>query len=225
MRRDKVTRVTTAWAWLALSGAAACGGDAVDPPVPAGPGSEKTEILTPDAEPLPGESECRVTKVTGIPVPAAVHVTVCEPVPYETNPPSGGAHWPVWAAFKKYTAPVPREMYVHDMEHGAVVLSYRCDGSCPQREALEKVFDDALADPLCVSGGAGPKARLVLTPDPELDTPIAASAWGATYAATCIDEKSLAAFVSEAYGKGPEKTCAAGVDLEQPDAGPNCDGG
>jgi hypothetical protein len=61
----------------------------------------------------------------------------------------------------------------------------------------------------------------VLTPDPDLDTPIAASAWGATYTATCIDTASLAAFVSEAYGKGPETTCANGEDLEVT-GGPAC---
>ena len=142
-------------------------------------------------------------------------MTTCTGVAYETNPPSGVEHWGTWAAFKKYTSPVPREMYVHAMEHGAVVLSYRCEGTCPEVvAALEKVFDEAAGDPLCLSAGAGPKARLVLTPDDKLDTPIAASAWGATYTATCIDTPSLAAFVKDAYARGPEQTCYNGHDIE-----------
>lgn len=178
-------------------------------------GPAKTEVLTPNAPPLPGQTECRVEITTNIPVPAAVHVATCTPVKYETNPPAGGNHWGVWAAFKKYTLTVPREMYVHDMEHGAVVLSYRCDTDCPEVvAALGKVFDEAAGDPLCVSAGSGPKARLVLTPDPNLQTPIAASAWGATYTATCLDTTSLAEFVSANYGKGPETTCYAGQDLD-----------
>jgi hypothetical protein len=198
-----------------------CGED--EGPAPYGP--EKTEVLTPDAPPLPGESECRVVKVTGIEVPSAVHVALCDAVKYATNPPAGGDHWGTWAAFEKYAMPLPREVYVHDMEHGAVVLSFRCADACPEVvAALEKVFDEAAGDPLCVSSGAGPKARLVLTPDPDLPTPIAASAWGATYTATCIDTASLAAFVAEAYGRGPEKTCAAGVDFEAPGATPLCGG-
>jgi hypothetical protein len=152
---------------------------------------------------------------TNIAIPSALHVATCTPITYATNPPSGGNHWGQWAAFKKYTLAVPREMYVHDLEHGAVVLSYRCDDECPDVVAmLEKVFDEAAGDPLCLSSGTTPKARLILTPDPKLDTPIAASAWGATYTATCIDTASLAKFVSANYGKGPETTCYAGQDLE-----------
>ncbi|MDC0743386.1 DUF3105 domain-containing protein [Polyangium mundeleinium] len=205
---------------LVSLGVVGCGEDA--PPVgPTGPA--QTEVLTPDATPLPGETECRVVKTTNIPVASASHVALCTDVSYETNPPSGGNHWGQWAAFKKYTTPVPREMYVHDLEHGAVVLAHRCDGACPEVvEALEEVFDEAAADPLCLSAGAGPKARLVLTPDADLDTPIAAAAWGATYTATCLDKASLAAFVAEAYGKGPEDICYDGVDIET--APPNCGG-
>jgi len=205
-------RDALACALVASLVASGCGEDA--PPLgPTGPA--ETEVLTPDAPPLPGQSACRVVKTTNIPVASANHVALCSDVAYTTNPPSGGDHWGQWAAFKKYTTPVPREMYVHDMEHGAVVLSYRCDEACPDVvAALEKVFDEATADPLCLSAGAGPKARLVLTPDAELEAPIAAAAWGATYTATCIDTASLAAFVAEVYGKGPEDTCYDGVDVE-----------
>jgi hypothetical protein len=199
---------------LYLTVAGACGlvgcSDDVGPTGPA-----ETKVLHPDAAPLPGETTCEVVEVTNIPVKSATHVPDCTSVAYGTNPPSGGDHWGEWAAFRKYTQPVQREMYVHDMEHGAVVLAFRCEGSCPEVETtLGQVFDEASADPLCVSNGAGPKARLVLTPDPKLDTPIAAMAWGATYTATCIDKASLAAFVADRYGKGSETTCAAGIDVE-----------
>lgn len=209
--RSVVASISTALLVVSVLPIAGCGGE--EPSVPTGP--KNTVTLTPDAPPLPGQTECRVVMTTNIVVPAAVHVATCTPVTYETNPPSGGNHWGTWAAFKKYTLTVPREMYVHDMEHGAVVLSYRCDGACPEVvSALEKVFDEAMGDPLCVSAGGTAKARLVLTPDPNLDTPIAASAWGATYTATCIDTASLAEFVSANYGKGPEDTCFGGQDLD-----------
>jgi hypothetical protein len=190
---------------------AGCGGD--EPTTPSGP--KNTEVLTPNAPPLPGQTECRVVMTTNIAISSAVHVPTCTPVTYATNPPSGGDHWGQWAAFKKYKVTVPRETYVHNLEHGAVVLSYRCDDDCPEVvAALEKVFDEAAGDPLCVAAGGTPKARLLLTADPKLDTPIAASAWGATYTATCIDTASLAKFVSANYGKGPESTCYDGQDIE-----------
>src|SRR5262249_22422195 len=162
-----------------------------------------------DAEPLPGETDCEVVITTGIAVSGATHVPLCTPVEYATNPPSGGNHWGVWAAFKEYTSVIPREVYVHDMEHGAVVLAYRCESACPEVvQALRDTMEGAASDALCfVVAPGGVAARIVITADPKLDTPIAAAAWGATYTATCIDKESLAKFVAGAYGKGPEHTC------------------
>ena len=118
---------------------------------------------------------------------------------------------------------MPRPMYVHDMEHGAVVLAYRCASGCPDVvAALEHVRSAVAPDPKCE--GMGVSARVVLTPDPELPTPIAAAAWRATYTATCIDEPSLSSFAAETYGKGPEDFCSPGLQLG--DGGSGCaDGG
>src|SRR6185503_11284240 len=146
--------------------------------------------LTPDAAPLPGESACKVVITTGIPVTAATHVPICTSVEYATNPPSGGDHWPVWAAFGKYTTEVPREMSVHDLEHGAVVVSYRCKDACPEViKALGDVIDSSV-DSFCATESP-PITRAILTPDPAIPTPVAVAAWGATYVATCLDPASL----------------------------------
>ena len=189
------------------------------------PSTPVVETLHPDAEPLPGEAECTVVTTTGIPVSSAIHVPLCTKVKYATNPPSGGDHWEKWVSFKEYAAPVPREMYVHSMEHGAVILSYRCDDGCPEIvDALREVRDGLTIDPKCVQY-AGTPTRIVITPDPELDTPIAASAWGATYTATCIDKASLASFIAKTYAKTYEDICFPGVDVSVPGAGPMCDRG
>ncbi len=193
--------------------AAACGDDPTAMGV--------TTTLHPGAPPLPGESECTVTEVTEIPETSAAHLATCTAITYATNPPSGGDHWAVWAAFKKYDQPIPREMLVHDLEHGAIALLYRCAGECPDVvAALTKVFD-GMADPLCLMVPGGPPARMILAPDPELPTPIAAAAWGATYTATCIDVPSLQAFANAHYAQGPENLCTNGVD---PLAMPPCGG-
>ncbi|WP_437491061.1 DUF3105 domain-containing protein [Sorangium sp. So ce1014] len=181
----------------------------------------------PDAPPLPGEAECKVVVQTGIRVTSAQHMPACTPVQYETNPPSGGDHWGLWAKYKRYEAEVPRELYVHNLEHGAIVLAYRCPSSgCAEVEAmLDEVRTEAASDPRCLTLPGGPEARLVMTPDSALDTPVAAAAWGATYTATCLDKPSLARFVADHYGKGPEDTCsdASAVDVDLPDGGaPSC---
>jgi hypothetical protein len=210
--------------------APSCGGAVLESGVDGGSDAGTVgvvETLHPSAEPLPGESECTVVKTTAIPVGPAVHLEYCTEIAYATNPPSGGDHWGTWAAFKEYSSPIPREVYVHDMEHGAVVLAYRCATACPEVvEMLREVVAEATSDPLCVQQPGGYAARLIITPDPELDTPVAAAAWGATYTATCLDKVSLAKFVAEVYGLGTEDTCYPGVDLEGPDPGvPACKGG
>jgi hypothetical protein len=196
------------------AGSGGGGGEGGSPPV--------VEVLHPDAPPLPGESECVVEITTGISSGAATHLPVCTPVDYPTNPPSGGPHWGQWAAFKQYTSPVPREMYVHDMEHGAVVLAYRCDGACPDvTDFFGEIYETRPADPLCVAGGQV-SHRLLVTPDPKLDVPVAAAAWGATYRATCLDRESLVEFIDAHYGQAPEKICGQGKDIEAADGGVVC---
>jgi len=166
---------------------------------------------TPDAAPLPGESECKVVEVSGIPVASGRHLDVCTAIDPATNPPSGGEHWPVWARYAEYTAPVPREMYIHNLEHGGVVITYRCKDPCPELvAALEGVFADA-TDPYCATMSP-PTPRLVLTPDANIPTPIAASAWHATYTATCLDPASLKNFIQSNIGQGSEMVCGGGVD-------------
>ncbi|MGK4005644.1 DUF3105 domain-containing protein [Sorangium sp. So ce1036] len=193
------------------------------------PGEAEIVTLFPDAAPLPGQTECKVVIRTGLTVSSAQHVSPCTPVQYATNPPSGGDHWAMWAAYKSYETPVPREIYVHSLEHGAIVLAYRCPPSgCAEVKALlEAVRAGAASDPRCLVSPGGPEARLVVTRDEALDTPVAAAAWGATYTATCLDEPSLVRFVADHYAAGPEDTCSllGAVDVDDPAGGaPSCGG-
>lgn len=183
-------------------------------------------VLTPDGEPLPGQGECKVTITTQLPNDGQTHVPICTEVEYSTNPPASGDHWPIWAAFGHYEQPVPREMLLHDLEHGAIVMAHDCEGECPEvLAAFDQVIDDFGVDTICVAGMSPPlvESRFVVTPDPELDAPIALSAWRATYVATCIDPPSLAEFVEAHYGAGPENLCAQGKDPADPSTGvPAC---
>ncbi len=163
------------------------------------------------------DASCAVT-IESPPLLAGVHVPIPSVVDWSSNPPSSGPHYPIWAAFKTFSTPVPRGYYVHDLEHGAVVLLYRCDvdaggdpgpGGCPDVVAsLEQVVAALPDDPLCTASGV--RVRAVITPDPLLDVPVAAAAWGWTYKADCLDLPSLEAFASEHYGKGTEQVCANG---------------
>ncbi len=64
----------------------------------------------------------------------AAHVPVGEQVTYQANPPASGSHWsqggvaPVAPGF--YETAVEEEQWLHNLEHGYVVVLYDCRGPC-----------------------------------------------------------------------------------------------
>jgi hypothetical protein len=147
------------------------------------------------------------------------HVPVCSVVDYHTNPPSSGDHYPIWAEYKSYTSPVPLGFLVHNLEHGAIVLTYNCavgdggQGECATEVAEASQMIAALpSDQECVSLGEGVSRRTVMSPDPDLDVRFAASAWGWTLRADCFDAAAFQAFALAHYKGGPEDLCEDGED-------------
>jgi hypothetical protein len=202
----------------ALSGA--CGGDdpEVDrssPPTDAGPDRVRAKpglAPTPPRAPAPGpvaDASCDYVIDAPTIVPSN-HVAESEPVAYVSNPPSSGPHYPRWANFQEFAQPVGDGYLVHAMEHGAVLLLYKCDpASCPPIvEALRAVRDAIPTDPAC---DPAIRVRVILAPRPELDVPVAAAAWGFTYKAGCVDAPSLSQFVTDHYAKAPENFCVPGA--------------
>jgi hypothetical protein len=142
------------------------------------------------------------------------HVSIGTPVMYDTNPPCAGDHWPVWAVWGTHSSPVPPEYFVHNLEHGGVVLLYNCPQGCPDiLLALECFVQSQPVDPLCASAGNGVDNRFVITPDPDLDGTWAAAAWGYYILSSepCVDVDALGQFVTAHYGNGREALCAQGL--------------
>ncbi len=176
----------------------------------AGGSSELRKVPGALAQPFHPDASCPVTIDTP-PLQPAIHVPIGTAIEWDSNPPSSGEHYPVWAAFGEYTSPVPRGYYVHDLEHGAIVFLYNCvDAGCPDVVAALRAASDAIPDDgLCA--GQGTRVRTVITPDPLLDAPVAAAAWGWTYVAECADLQTLTAFAIAHYGQGAETLCTPGA--------------
>lgn len=148
------------------------------------------------------------------PIEGFSHVPVCSPVSFATRPPSSGDHYPIWAAYQSYSSAVPEGFWVHDLEHGAIVITYNCPGGCASDVAAAQAFIDAQPDdPMCDPSAGDPRVRLVMTPDPGLDVKFAASAWGWTLRADCFDASAFGAFTAAHYGQGREAVCGQGEDL------------
>lgn len=182
-------------------------------------GSVQNVVVThPAAPPIPPATECTVVTAETTPTDR-FHVIECSSLTFDHTPPTYGNHYPVWADFKTYDAPVPWGYLVHSMEHGAVVLVYACASDCDEiADTLDRVRSESTRDPLC---NESTHTRVIVVPDSTLDVPIAAVAWGHIYRATCLDEESLRAFIDGSYAMGPENFCANGVDLS---ASNWCDG-
>jgi hypothetical protein len=103
---------------------------------------------------------------------ALKHTHVPGPVQYSVTPPVGGDHNAVWMNCGVYDKPVPTERAVHNLEHGAVWITYR--SSLPKAEVNQLV---AFFKSQSVVASTG--SRYVdLTPYPGLPAPIVASSWG-----------------------------------------------
>ena len=146
-----------------------------------------------------------------------IHVPICSYIQWPTNPPTSGEHYPIWGAYRSYDTPVPRGFYVHDMEHGGIVIAYNCQSGCAAEVAnLEAWLAARPADPACI---APVRARIVVTPDPLLDVRFAAAAWGFSLKSDCFDLDALGSFIDAHYAMAPENFCDDGIDPTSPDAG------
>jgi hypothetical protein len=123
-----------------------------------------------------------------------------EPVDYPQDPPAGGDHYPAWQKCQVYDEPIPNEPAVHSQEHGAVWLTYQPDLPEADVEALA-AFSDG-------------QRYVLISPYPDLDSPIVASAWGAQLRLDDVDDPRLPEFIARFAGNGPEPgaTCDSGLE-------------
>jgi Protein of unknown function (DUF3105) len=128
-----------------------------------------------------------------------------EAVTYDQSPPVGGDHHPTWLNCGVYTEPVPDELAVHSLEHGAVWVTYRPDLAAEQVATLT----DAIPD-----------TYMVLSPRDGLTAPVVASAWGSQIELTGVTDPRLEEFIKK-YRQGPQTpepgaSCTGGSDGDLP---------
>ncbi len=122
-------------------------------------------------------------------------------VEYEQSPPVGGNHNPVWTNCGVYTEAIPNENSVHSMEHGAVWITYNPDIGQAEIDKLTELV--------------GTRSYVLLSPYPDLDSPIAASAWGLQLKVDSADDARLGTFLDK-YIQGeqtrePGAACSGGI--------------
>jgi hypothetical protein len=122
------------------------------------------------------------------------HTHVPGPVTYSVTPPVGGNHNATWMNCGVYDKPVPVERAVHNLEHGAVWITYQ--SSLPKSEVNQLRTFFGRQTVLTPAGASG--SRYVdLTPYPGLPAPIVVSSWGFQLRLTSPTDPRLQEFVSK----------------------------
>ncbi|MEX8059310.1 DUF3105 domain-containing protein [Microbacterium sp. 16-032] len=123
-------------------------------------------------------------------------------VTYEQNPPAGGPHNPIWLNCGVYTQPQQNENAVHSMEHGAVWITYD-----PAR--VDQAGIDALKAVM-------PSSYALLSPYPDMDTPIAVSAWNHQLTLDDPNDPRITEFFTEYWrsqnAPEPNAACSGAID-------------
>lgn len=141
-----------------------------------------------------------------------VHVPVGTEVKYLTNPPTHGPHYAEWVKPGVYEIERDDRNLVHSLEHGYIVMSYRCsqgnmgnqgeatgsgevDEGCKQRkEQLSQVYEKK------------GKKKLIVVPKSNLDTIFALTAWSYIDKFDEFDQSRVEKFIDAHKDMGPEKT-------------------
>ena len=133
------------------------------------------------------------------PVVSRNHVPVGTTVNYPFNPPDGGDHYPIWLQpWGFYPTEQRREYWVHNLEHGAVVMLFNCPGGCPNDSAhLQAIMTSTPPDRYN-------EQRFIITPDSAMPHRFAAIAWGYRWQGDTIDETAIRCFISARYDMAPE---------------------
>ncbi|MHB1612780.1 MAG: DUF3105 domain-containing protein [Actinomycetes bacterium] len=137
------------------------------------------------------------------------HAHVAGPVTNSVIPPVGGDHSATWLDCGVYDRPVPAEKAVHDLEHGAVWITYR--PSLPAAEVAELRAFEARQPTVARTG-----SRYVdLSPYPGLHSAIVVSSWGFQLRVTAPADPRLQRFV-DTFRASPR---------DSPELGGPCTGG
>lgn len=117
---------------------------------------------------------------------------------YATTPPAYGQHHGVWWNCGTYEEPIPDHHAVHSLEHGAIWLTYQPDIDEGDLDVLRSLAD---------------QPDMLLSPYPDQESPIVATAWGRQIVMDEADESAINDFIRE-YMNDPQGPEPGGVCVQ-----------
>lgn len=185
---------------LLLASLAACGGGSDDNSTPTPAASVSPTVSAAGTpSPTPGSSPTLRNvqlDVQQFPNQGQEHLQFGEVYDdYNSNPPTSGPHSPVAADWGVYRNEVPKEVLVHDMEHGGVVVWYNCNAGQPLTTGQCTDLQTKLSTVVVGYIRAGRNA--VMSPYSGMDNRIALTAWTKLMVLDDFDETKVGAFIEQ----------------------------
>ena len=122
------------------------------------------------------------------------HLPVGQPYDfYNSDPPTSGPHSAQAADLGVHAEPVPKEMLVHNLEHGGVAVLYNCSAGVPLDEAGCQALHDELA--AIVQSNLSGRKLVLMAPYAGLEHRIALTAWRTLDTSDEFDAARVQAFI------------------------------
>jgi hypothetical protein len=130
---------------------------------------------------------------------------------YKSNPPVSGPHLETWVKPGIYEEPQLKGELLHSLEHGYVEIQYNCAPSADPKNASGSAQTDTPDCKALVKNltGLAQKAKLfklIVVPNPQIDSRIALAAWDHLDTFAVFDEKRINTFIDYYRDHGPEQT-------------------
>jgi hypothetical protein len=157
------------------------------------------------------------TSKNGPTAKALGHDHVPGPVTYAVTPPVGGDHNAQWMNCGIYSQAVPNERAVHNLEHGAIWITYLPSLPAQEVSALRAFVEkQSMVSP----AGTAASRYMDLTPYAGLPSPIVITSWGFQLKVSSPNDPRLQQFVDKfratpAYSPEYGGPCTGGLGTPQ----------
>ena len=132
----------------------------------------------------------------------ADHVPDDTQVTYNSRPPASGPHYGAPSSTYGFMNPVPPTgTWLHNLEHGSMVILYNCPQTCPD---LEQQLKDLYPTLPLGRNARGGRARVLILPYADMDHKIAVVAWGWLLELDELDRDQIIRFYESRIDRGPE---------------------
>jgi len=127
------------------------------------------------------------------------HIPDTQQPQYAHYPPASGPHYDAPANWGTYDQPLPEGRWVHNLEHGGIVILFKCPSNCP--DLVQQLKDFYAAAP---QSKAWKEVKLVVTPYDHMEHQLAVVAWDWIDEMDSFDSARLLKFYNAHLDRGPE---------------------